>query len=313
MELNKEYKFKKISSGTYGSVYDILYTNMVLKVINVEDLSLIELDIMNRLKHPNIIECIDFFYVDFTGIIESYIKKVDYETYYYGILMKKAICDLYTFCNNKISEKILLNIIKQVKEGLKYLHNNNIIHMDIKPANILIFNSLDNPQIKICDFGISIYQNNNIGNDRILSTSGFRAPDKKFTIKCDYWSLGCTILNCCNIETYIDEKKDIFHSMNQQEINAFVNKKMKSYLNIKKFVKRCLTIESKCRNINLIRNIKNEINFDKSYNNYYYKVKDKLHPEQIYHIVYSYYCLGYIYPIKNIINILKITNGKIMI
>lgn len=52
-----------------------------------------------------------------------------------------------------MNESQAFSIIKQVMEGLNYLHSKNIIHRDIKPENLL----LSKGKIKIADFGWSIY------------------------------------------------------------------------------------------------------------------------------------------------------------
>ena len=54
--------------------------------------------------------------------------------------------------NELIEENILYNIIKQICEGIKEIHNKHIIHRDIKPENIFINEKME---IKIGDFGIS--------------------------------------------------------------------------------------------------------------------------------------------------------------
>ena len=91
----------------------------------------------------------------------------------------------------KISAKIFINILKNVK----ILHENNIIHGDIKPENILIGNDYS---LKIIDFGFSQKLNNN--NNTIYNTEGsetYSSPEMKkanFTgydgIKSDIFSLG---------------------------------------------------------------------------------------------------------------------------
>lgn len=50
-----------------------------------------------------------------------------------------------------------LNIIKEIIQGVKYLHSKNIIHRDIKPKNILF--SLESNTVKLADFGLSCLEN----------------------------------------------------------------------------------------------------------------------------------------------------------
>ncbi|CAG2105954.1 unnamed protein product [Medioppia subpectinata] len=50
---------------------------------------------------------------------------------------------------------ISFNIFKQLVESVKYLHNKNVIHRDLKPDNVLIDNENNYRYIKLCDFGLS--------------------------------------------------------------------------------------------------------------------------------------------------------------
>ena len=50
-----------------------------------------------------------------------------------------------------LAEYEIWRILRQIAEGLQFLHSKNIIHMDIKPQNILF----QNGQVKLADFGIS--------------------------------------------------------------------------------------------------------------------------------------------------------------
>lgn len=62
--------------------------------------------------------------------------------------------------------------------GLSFLHSKEIVHRDVKLANILVFETSDkeNPILKLCDFGIS-----KIGGDLTtlndLMTERFAAPE----------------------------------------------------------------------------------------------------------------------------------------
>lgn len=48
-----------------------------------------------------------------------------------------------------------MHVIQDIAEGLTYLHQNKIVHQDIKPANILVDTRGDKPIYVLSDFGIS--------------------------------------------------------------------------------------------------------------------------------------------------------------
>ena len=108
------------------------------------------------------------------------------------------ICDdLLNFIRkrSKIAETSAKIIFKQLIEGLKYIHENKIVHRDIKLDNILI--DLNNT-IKICDFGVSKKINpidimyDHCGTPAYIAPEIFK--DKGYEgFECDIWSAGVTL------------------------------------------------------------------------------------------------------------------------
>lgn len=101
----------------------------------------------------------------------------------------------------KISEEQLWDFAGQVAAGLAHLHKHNIIHQDIKPANVLI--NIDN-QFMITDFGISTGLRNTIRKSRLTDDnegSGTTAymsyeclgPEQSNVIARDIWAFGATL------------------------------------------------------------------------------------------------------------------------
>lgn len=82
--------------------------------------------------------------------------------------------------------------VSQILQGVQYIHENNIIHRDLKLSNILID---DQMQMKIGDFGLAIQAN----DPRLLSrtlcgTTHYLAPEilsrKGFECRSDIWAVG---------------------------------------------------------------------------------------------------------------------------
>ena len=73
------------------------------------------------------------------------------------IITPLAKGDLHSFAVNKVvGEENCRRLCKQVLEGLQYLHGMNLVHCDIKPENILLFESAGGKYFaKICDFGFT--------------------------------------------------------------------------------------------------------------------------------------------------------------
>ena len=89
-------------------------------------------------------------------------------------------------------------VVKSVNEGLKVLHDNNIIHRDIKPSNLFLSN--DETTVVLGDFGISSLLDTNVSvrATSMSRTFGYSAPEASsgFVSKeSDYYSFGITLLH----------------------------------------------------------------------------------------------------------------------
>ena len=192
---DKYVKGEKIGSGSFGTVYEaknLIFNNTVaMKVITKSDgmdseYIKNELDILKKLSHPNIVRIYEFY--------ES-------ENDYYLI---NEFCnggELYNYINKtKLNEQQLSIIFYQVFSGLCYLHENDVLHRDMKPENILIskkeIDLLTNEEyfwIQIIDFDCAKIFEQNKKDNIIVGSIYYLAPEvlnREYNEKCDTWSVG---------------------------------------------------------------------------------------------------------------------------
>lgn len=200
-----------IGQGSFGSVYLALHTvtGELLAVKQVEapapgmasakdqkkktmiDALKREIGLLRELSHPNIVQYLGCSNTpEHLNIFLEYVPGGSVQTMLnsYGALREPLI---RSFC-------------RQIVTGLAYLHGRDIVHRDIKGANILVDNK---GGIKISDFGISKKMDGistlkgpmNSKNRPSLQGSVFwMAPEvvkqTKYTRKSDIWSLGCLVV-----------------------------------------------------------------------------------------------------------------------
>lgn len=205
-----DFKYMKgalIGQGSFGSVYLALHavTGELMAVKQVEMPSSTadskkntmvealkhEIDLLRELKHANIVQ--------YLGANTEGSHMNIFLEYVPGGSVAKMLVNY-----GPLGESLIANFVRQILTGLEYLHSKDIIHRDIKGANILIDHK---GAVKISDFGIS---------KRVEATSTLNASNKKvnrvslqgsvfwmapevvkqtaYTRKADIWSLGCLIV-----------------------------------------------------------------------------------------------------------------------
>ena len=131
-----------------------------------------EISIMKSLQHPNILrlyDVIDDPKVNKVYLITEFCQQGDLM----NILKANDAKELQSIIKTNIScDDVLRRISFEIMKGLLFLHQNNIVHNDLKPSNILI--SRDGT-VKLADFGVS-----GLGRVRLDDFSGtplFQAPE----------------------------------------------------------------------------------------------------------------------------------------
>jgi hypothetical protein len=141
-----------------------------------------EAGLLQSLDHPNIVKIFE---------VVNTKKKV------YVILEYVNQGDLFKQMkqNGVFKEPVVSQYIQQVLCGLQYLHSKNIIHRDIKSANLLIDS---NGTIKLADFGTARLVDSTQKNMTVIGTPFWMAPEiidlEACSVSADIWSLGCTCI-----------------------------------------------------------------------------------------------------------------------
>ena len=189
------------------------------------------MSIMKNLKHPNIIQ---YYY----GWLDQNKKKVYMITEFFtGGTLKNHL---------KISKSPRLRVIKKwIKEilnGLNYLHSKEIIHRDIKCDNF--FFDRINGTVKIGDLGESQFLKGYKFLSNFVGTEGFIAPEVhegKYNTKADIYSLGMAIIEMLTLETPYKECDGILQIYDKEKKNIYPESLKKiCNLNVVNFIKLCL-------------------------------------------------------------------------
>ncbi|XP_073688403.1 cyclin-dependent kinase 10 isoform X2 [Garra rufa] len=180
----------RIGEGTYGIVYRARDTRtheiVALKKVRMDKekdgipiSSLREINLLLRLRHPNIVE----------------LKEVVVGSHLESLFLVMSYCeqDLASLLENMqspFSEAQVKCIVLQLLKGLAYLHHNFILHRDLKVSNLLM---TDKGCVKIADFGLArVYGIPSQPMTPRVVTLWYRAPElllgtKTQTTALDMW------------------------------------------------------------------------------------------------------------------------------
>ena len=134
----KEYLPRKLAHRTWNNVVVSNGEESRAMFMRGRALFFEEAKVLATLKHPNIVEVISFFQANETVYMVM--------TYDYGITLDRILHKKIL----PITESFLLNVFSLLLKGIAVIHQHQLVHLDIKPANILI-RAENNPLL--LDFG----------------------------------------------------------------------------------------------------------------------------------------------------------------
>lgn len=166
-----------VTSGNKGGIYDDYKRKFTREAVN-----------LSKLQHPNIIKVIESFEANNT-------------VYYVMEYIDGGSLDDYITKNNGLKEDEAIKIVKQIGSALSFMHKNKMLHLDLKPSNIMRKESGD---IVLIDFGLS-KQYDEKGEPESSTKVGAGTPGyapleqanyregKGFPVTMDVYALGATM------------------------------------------------------------------------------------------------------------------------
>ncbi|XP_037481842.1 putative receptor-like protein kinase At4g00960 [Triticum dicoccoides] len=210
-----------IGEGGFGTVYKGVIGNRTVAVKRImssmtinQKLFLREVDSQMDVSHENVVRFLGLC----SHTVETPVRNPDSRGYILAEIRERLLC--FEYVSNGSLDKYIADelrglewdiryqIIKGICAGLHYLHEEKrILHMDLKPANIL----LDDQMVpKITDFGLSRpVENPQTMTTNHFSSPGYGAPENLFgrgtmSVQSDMYSLGVII-----VELVTGERKGI--------------------------------------------------------------------------------------------------------
>ncbi|TNN17209.1 Serine/threonine-protein kinase 17A isoform 1 [Schistosoma japonicum] len=155
-----------------------------------------------------------------TGHYNSHIVKMKH--YYIGekeVVLLLENCshgDLYHYVHyseEPLPENIVIEVLWQLLKALSFIHSQSIVHLDIKPENILLRRPLPHCDIALCDFGLAKYLRTNEVIRDLVGTPDYAAPEvlnyDPIHLTTDIWSVGVVVYYLLTSESpFWDESKE---------------------------------------------------------------------------------------------------------
>lgn len=188
---HENYQFSTlVGKGAFANVYKgiNLKTNQIVAIKQIlleRDQDVMELmgeiDLLKILKHANIVK------------YHGFVKTSTSLNIFLEFCSGGSLRQLYKK-SGPIPEPQIIKYVQSILAGLNYLHEQGVVHRDVKAANVL---TTENGEVKLADFGVASKVNSQ--HDTVVGTPNWMAPEtvlggEGLCTASDIWSLGATII-----------------------------------------------------------------------------------------------------------------------
>ncbi|KAL4459167.1 hypothetical protein ABPG75_014032 [Micractinium tetrahymenae] len=206
-------KLNRISEGTYGVVYRARDRESgeicALKKVKLEKerdgfplTSIREINILLSLNHPHIVNVSE---VVVGPSLDAVFMVMEYCDHDLKAVMEERMTQPFSIAEVK-------TLMLQLLSGMAYLHDNWVLHRDLKTSNILYTNR---GELKLCDFGLARQYGSPLAPyTHMVVTLWYRAPElllgqRKYSTAVDVWSIGCIMAELLSKEALFAGKSEI--------------------------------------------------------------------------------------------------------
>ncbi|XP_016985274.1 myosin light chain kinase, smooth muscle isoform X8 [Drosophila rhopaloa] len=188
---------EELGKGRFGTVFKVqergqpeqLLAAKVIKCIKSQDRQKVleEISIMRSLQHPKLLQLAASFESP-----REIVMVMEYITG--GELFERVVADDFT-----LTEMDCILFLRQVCDGVAYMHSQSVVHLDLKPENIMCHTRTSH-QIKIIDFGLAQRLDTKAPVRVLFGTPEFIPPEiisyEPIGFQSDMWSVGviCYVL-----------------------------------------------------------------------------------------------------------------------
>ncbi|ERN08074.1 serine/threonine-protein kinase ATG1c isoform X1 [Amborella trichopoda] len=194
---------EQIGSGSYSVVWRATHRvhgyEYAIKEINMERLNkklqeslLSEIVILKTINHPNIIRLHDI--IETSGRIHLVLE-----------FCKGGDLSMYINRHGRVPQATAKHFLQQLAAGLQVLRENNVIHRDLKPQNLLLSTNDSHYVLKIADFGFARSLHPRGLAETLCGSPLYMAPEimqfQKYDAKADLWSVGAILYQLVTAKT----------------------------------------------------------------------------------------------------------------